>query len=203
MKVLIIMISIYCIIITVNTTNIMNTFCIYIIILNFILFTFSYSDSLTSDHSSTMDLYEHICSKNGRWCLTLQDDGFEKSLLFSNGNVVGYPSHNQLYTTLQNDNNVDLVKSDSYSRKPFFATNTSCYDLLHHRGIECGRYASFEMQSDGNLVVYTQSTLPVWSTNTQEKGIGPYKVIIQNDRNIVLTDSKNEILWSSNTTYYD
>lgn len=139
-------------------------------------------NSLDSQYFRTLDIHQKIYSKDGRWYLTLHSDG----------NVVGYSTR---------------------EKEAFFSTATSCYDLdlNHYRGVECGNYVSFVIQSDGNLVVYGKSIAPkwatstpdrlvsLWSTKTNGKGIGPYKLILQNDRNIVLTDSLNAILWSSNT----
>ena len=81
----------------------------------------------------------------------------------------------------------------------FFAANTSCYDPDFMYKYACTAQVYLSMQSDGNLVLYFRSNVPIWNTQTNGKGIGPYKVIVQNNRNIILTDSKNEVLWSSNT----
>ena len=104
----------------------------------------------------------------------------------------------QWYLTLQDDGN--LVGYSNEDHKPFFATNTSCYNPDFYFRYACMRQVFLDMQDDGNLVLYMSSTVPVWCTNTHNQGIEPYQVKMQNDRNIVLTDSNNTILWASNTT---
>lgn len=161
-------------------------FILFVIFLNCVLSKSSsiteYYDSLDSQYYGTLDIHQKIYSKNGKWYLTLHSDG----------NVVGYSTKD---------------------REVFFSTNTSCHDLNldYYTGVECGNHASFVLQNDGNLVVYIKQLapkwatrtpdkmVPFWSTNTNRKGNGPYKLRLQNDRNIVLTDSLNEVLWSSNT----
>lgn len=54
------------------------------------------------------------------------------------------------------------------------------------------------MQDDGNLVVYSNGS-PVWASNTNGKGTGPYKLVMQADGNLVVYDSKNSPQWASNT----
>ena len=63
---------------------------------------------------------------------------------------------------MQDDHNVVGYQRD----KPFFATNTSIYDL----NMTPCRYAFLILQEDGNLAVYTHSTIPVWSTSTRGTG---------------------------------
>lgn len=137
----------------------------------FCAYTYAWKDSLISHTEyDTLTVYQIIRSENERYYLTLQDDN----------NVVGY---------------------DDHDKKAFFATNTSCNDLEQRRvwGLTCGRRIYFVMEPDGDLVVYTRSDVPIWATSTNGKGTKPYKLTLRNDRNIVLTDSRNSILWESNT----
>ena len=56
------------------------------------------------------------------------------------------------------------------------------------------------MQTDGNFVCYDTSNTPKVSTGTNGKGVGPsYRLIMQNDRNIVVYDGTNKAIWASNT----
>jgi len=56
------------------------------------------------------------------------------------------------------------------------------------------------MQADGNFVVTEkESGRTLWSTNTADKGSGPYRLAMQKDTNLVLFDSQNEIVWKSRT----
>jgi len=56
------------------------------------------------------------------------------------------------------------------------------------------------MQDDGNLVIYSSSGSPVWSSHTPNQGSPPYRLDIQGDRNIVLYDATDTPLWASVTT---
>jgi hypothetical protein len=56
------------------------------------------------------------------------------------------------------------------------------------------------MQSDRNLILYnTKNNIAVWTSNTYNKGTPPYQFKYQSDGNLVLYDSKDTALWSSNT----
>ncbi len=41
------------------------------------------------------------------------------------------------------------------------------------------------MQGDGNLVLYTAMGTAYWSTKTNNQGVAPYYLIVQQDRNVV------------------
>jgi hypothetical protein len=66
-----------------------------------------------------------------------------------------------------------------------------------------GRDIYLVMQNDGNLVLYRSIDFSphqaAWSTNTYNKGVGPYRCVIQTDGNFVIYDSRNAPLWASNT----
>jgi len=53
------------------------------------------------------------------------------------------------------------------------------------------------MQADGNLVIYDNSK-PLWASNTNNMGTGPYRATIQDDCNFVVYDTSKP-LWASNT----
>jgi hypothetical protein len=57
----------------------------------------------------------------------------------------------------------------------------------------------FKVQDDGNLVVYKDGGEPLWASNTNGQGQGPYRAVMQGDGNFVLYDSNDEALWASNT----
>ena len=154
------------------------TFILFAIFLNVVLSESSdkpeYGDSLHSVFHNTLVTNQKICSKNGKWCLKHQNDG----------NIIGYST------------------KDS---KPFFSINT----IHSNARTDCSTYTSFVIQSDGNLVLYAKGYIlflnkcsddypnVAWASGTNGKGTGPYKLTLQDDRNIVLKDSKNETLWSS------
>jgi len=85
----------------------------------------------------------------------------------------------------------DTLKSNS---KPSISSSPAtqlatpaCTTLLSVRG-------------DGNVVLADVNNGKVyWSTNTAGKGVAPYHFTVQNDGNLVLSDSHSANLWSSGT----
>lgn len=61
----------------------------------------------------------------------------------------------------------------------------------------------FRMQADGNLVLYTNRdwnpSHAVWASNTNGKGKGPFRCVMQCDGNLVIYDGENRPTWASNT----
>jgi len=59
------------------------------------------------------------------------------------------------------------------------------------------------IQTDGNFVLYVSSQFhhshSKWSTKTDGKSTGPYKLVMQNDNNLVIYDGWNEAIWASDT----
>jgi hypothetical protein len=54
------------------------------------------------------------------------------------------------------------------------------------------------VQSDGNVVLADVNSGRVyWSSNTNGKGVAPYRLTMQNDGNLVLTDSHSSAIWTS------
>eukprot|EP01083_Nonionella_stella_P082607 228024_1 len=57
----------------------------------------------------------------------------------------------------------------------------------------------FKVQPDGNLVIYTASGSPTWSSGTREGSecCFEYKLILENDGNLVLYDAFGDMKWAS------
>ncbi|PNH10548.1 Mannose-specific lectin [Tetrabaena socialis] len=55
------------------------------------------------------------------------------------------------------------------------------------------------MQDDGNFVLYDADGKEYWSTQSAHGGVGPFKLILQRDRNLVLYDRNNKVLYTSGT----
>jgi len=57
------------------------------------------------------------------------------------------------------------------------------------------------VQGDGNLVFETigQVNKTIWTSGSAGKGSGPYTLTMQNDGDLVLSDSKSETIWTSGT----
>ena len=54
------------------------------------------------------------------------------------------------------------------------------------------------MQHDGNLVCYHDGRA-VWSTGTHNKGPGPFSLVMQKDRNLVIYGAGHAATWSTRT----
>jgi hypothetical protein len=59
------------------------------------------------------------------------------------------------------------------------------------------------MQLDGNLVLYDSHKTPTWSTKTHGTAGsgGSDRLVIQDDRNIVLYRQGKAVRWASNTSH--
>jgi hypothetical protein len=63
------------------------------------------------------------------------------------------------------------------------------------------------MQSDDNFVLYNSLHMvpknAIWSSQTCNKSpfVGPYRVAMQNDGNLVVYDTYNRAVWASNTQH--
>jgi len=56
------------------------------------------------------------------------------------------------------------------------------------------------LQKDGNVVLSDVNSGKVyWSTNTGGQGVAPYRLMLEWDGNLVLSDSESTTLWTSNT----
>ena len=55
------------------------------------------------------------------------------------------------------------------------------------------------IEATGNFACFDKNNVAKFSTGTAGKGTAPYRLVLQNDRNIVLYDSNNIALWNSNT----
>ena len=65
---------------------------------------------------------------------------------------------------------------------------------------------SARLQKDGNFVVYSAAAfngqakdIALWASGTNGKGAGPYRVVMQDDGNLVLYDSNNAAPWATGT----
>lgn len=83
-------------------------------------------------------------------------------------------------------------------------TNNSKTGLNSGESIQTGEYllspdtqSLLMVQPDGNLVVYSNFSSPVWSSNSQGQSVS--KLIMQPDGNLVLYTPANIPLWSSGT----
>lgn len=65
-----------------------------------------------------------------------------------------------------------------------------------------GRYFA-RMQDDGDFVLYNSlEFLPrnqFWSTGTKGKGVGPFRILLQTNGNLVIYGADDKMTWESNT----
>jgi len=54
------------------------------------------------------------------------------------------------------------------------------------------------MKHNGNLVLYSDQDL-IWSSRTQNKGQPPYKLVMQEDNQLVIYDGSGSCIWGSQT----
>ncbi|XP_065623030.1 G-type lectin S-receptor-like serine/threonine-protein kinase At4g03230 isoform X2 [Quercus suber] len=62
------------------------------------------------------------------------------------------------------------------------------------------RISSVLRISDGNLVLFNESQIPIWSTNLSSTSSGPLEAVLQDDGNFVLKDgsaNSSKLLWQS------
>ena len=111
---------------------------------------------------------------------------------------------------MQNDRN--LVIYDCYGTA-IWASNTYETNLdtlendqvLNQNSVLISKNQNFcaRMQEDGNFVCYHgmnfQSQNAFWASNTGGIGLGPFRLVCQNDGNLVLYDRQGNATWSSNT----
>jgi len=58
------------------------------------------------------------------------------------------------------------------------------------------------LEKDGRLAVYKlsgRSNKLKWSTKTSGKGVEPYRLRLKSNGNLIIFDSRNYKIWSSNT----
>ncbi|WP_169727332.1 LysM peptidoglycan-binding domain-containing protein [Segniliparus rugosus] len=90
-------------------------------------------------------------------------------------------SDNGVFTlTLQDDGNLVLAEGST----PVWSTQTN--------GTGASR---LEVQTDGNVVLYTDSNESKWATGTS----GQVRLELQNDRNLVVYGADGSALWNSGT----
>jgi hypothetical protein len=56
------------------------------------------------------------------------------------------------------------------------------------------------LQSDGKLVLYDTANVAYWASNTDGKGVGPYKLVLQDSGVANIVDGTGAAIWASNAT---
>ena len=63
--------------------------------------------------------------------------------------------------------------------------------------------SSCYLDRDGNLILINNNGQRIWTSNSSNKGVGPYSLVIQNDGNLCIFGSKPGTVWSSATIQPD
>jgi hypothetical protein len=77
----------------------------------------------------------------------------------------------------------------------YYKNGTPKASTKTHWGDQYGPY-QFILQDDGNFKVIKKDGW-FWSTDTNGKGVGPYKLELKDTCDLVLTDSTNKELWKA------
>jgi DNA-binding beta-propeller fold protein YncE len=104
------------------------------------------------------------------------------------------------------DNNVPAYMYSSsltsYNTESLYNSPQNTY-LLSGQSLVSGNYKLL-LNENGNLALYNSLdnanvNSVIWQSNTENKGVKPYVLILQSDGNLVIIDNQNQIIWSSNT----
>jgi len=75
--------------------------------------------------------------------------------------------------------------------------NTSNYSGVCNTSLESPKF-KLEVKVDGNLVLFTKAdNKTLWQSKTGGLGVAPYKLVLQPNGRLELSDSKNTVLWGS------
>ena len=91
----------------------------------------------------------------------------------------------------------ELFKDKTFST--FEKVQSAFLELLIEEAIETEKTLNkvlTEMQIDGNLVIYDRNGKPTWASNTGGKGKGPFRIVMQDDYNLVIYGSTGPT-WAS------
>jgi hypothetical protein len=107
---------------------------------------------------------------------------------------------------LNMDNNIPAYMYSSpltsYDTQLIYNSPQNTY-LLSGQSLSSGNYKLL-LNDNGNLGLYNSSgdsiNSVIWQSNTENKGVTPYILLLQTDGNLVIMDSKSQIIWSSDTS---
>lgn len=166
------------------------------------------SKAVWSSNSSQkkVSTYKLILLKTGNLVLINTKD---KILWQSNS--VGAPKKN--YNVLLNNNGVLTIFKhgnklvwDSALKAQKFKQNIMTNQLTEGLYIKSGqslysKNSNFKLDLgvDGNIVINNKAGKQVWTSNTKNKGTGPYSLLMKTNGNLVLIDKKKVVIWSTKT----
>lgn len=163
------------------------------------------------EYENFKQVWSNNVFKSNAASLVMQTNG-DLEELDSSGNVLwssGTSGNSGATLTLQTDGNLVI-----YSTTGTALWNTGTINIPNHldqvvESLPVGRLYPGEslqtaaqtyklvLQNDGNLVEYTSSNTPIWSTNTQ--GQSPAYLSMQTDGNLVLYNTNGQAIWNSQT----
>lgn len=97
------------------------------------------------------------------------------------------PPKQLIEVTLETVSVGPAVSSGTGAASPFSSPGLAQNQML----VSNNRKYNAVMQADGNFVIYAQGT-PIWATQTNGRGIPPYRLAMQPDGNLVLYGSSKE-----------
>ncbi len=94
-------------------------------------------------------------------------------------------------------NKVSYTPEKKYDCRVWSTNGDQKFGLNSIVAVSNNRKYELVFQIDGNLVLYKYGNLPLWSSNTYNKGASTFKV--QKDGNLVIYNNNNQVLWASNS----
>ena len=91
---------------------------------------------------------------------------------------------------LEDGNFVVYIHFDSPSQLPIWNAGTG------GRPLSAGPFY-VAMQYDGNLVIYSARSGPIWESGSFHKGIERHRLVMLDDGNLVIYDGRGEPQWAS------
>ena len=122
----------------------------------------------------------------------------ENQILSTGGRLVSQGGNYVL--VMQTDGNLVGYNANQIGSGAWWASNTAGQ----------GNNLIAQMQNDGNFVIYPSNSTggppsitpfsgAKWASGSAGKGKGPYRLVMQSDRNIVVYDGNNNPVWASGT----
>ena len=135
--------------------------------------------------------YEYRFKKNG------ENDGH--LVKQATGNIIelkDYPN--------EGNGTCNFISKKGYFHKFNFLVN-KIYSHFPSKYLSLMRYSSgigpyvLEVKKNGNVLLYQKNrpNNPLWTTNTANKGTGPYNLHLTNEKKLILEDSTGKILYES------
>ena len=138
--------------------------------------------------------------KNNKQMLTILDEmkiNFNKAAQVYNLDIVNNGQMYQKKTGFKQDASNKSLILFPIAEPPSPVKIQTCKGLCQNELLNNNTCKAI-VQDDGNFVLYDNNR-PLWASNTNNKGAGPFKLWMKDDENLVLYDKNTKPLWASNT----